>query len=107
MKKGNLNTSLLRGVQTYKGKSIEEVIEDSLENGVAIEKAAPIIYTEKKMGVIADYNVRTDRWEVAQAAREKVAASRLAKRTEAINNTSSEKSEEVGGPEPIQATENK
>ena len=37
-----------------------------------IEDGAPIIYTERKDGVNPAYNIRTDRWEIAQDAMEQV-----------------------------------
>ena len=35
-----------------------------------LEKGAPIIYTERKDGVLPAYDIRTDRWEIAQKAME-------------------------------------
>ena len=37
-----------------------------------IEDGAPIIYTERRDGVNPAYNIRTDRWEIAQNAMEQV-----------------------------------
>ena len=41
---------------------------------------APEIFTERKDGVISAYNIRTDRWEVAAEAMDKVSGSIQAKR---------------------------
>lgn len=52
----------------------------------------PIIYTEKKDGVLPEYDIRTDRFEVAIDAMDKInqsAASQIAKNkgeTEAVKN---------------------
>lgn len=42
------------------------------ENKDGIEEIAPMIYTEKKMGVMPGYDIRTDRFEVARIARAKI-----------------------------------
>lgn len=97
MKKGHINASPIKGIKTYKGQSIERMIEEATTQNTPIEKASPIIYTEKKEGVIADYDIRTDRWAIAQEAREKMTASRIAKRNEALKETlSPDKSEKEG-----------
>ena len=45
-----------------------------------IKDGAPIIYTDRKDGVQAGFNVRTDRFEVATEAMDKVSKSKIAKR---------------------------
>ena len=40
---------------------------------------APIIYTEKKDGVLPQYDVRTDKWDIAQSAMNLANASKIAK----------------------------
>ena len=45
-----------------------------------ITDGAPIIYTDREQGVLPDYNVRTDRWEIAENAMDKVNAAKFAKR---------------------------
>lgn len=54
------------------GEYIEEKVRRITENGEPIEDGAPIIYTERKDGVNPAYNIRTDRWEIAQNAMEQV-----------------------------------
>lgn len=51
-----------------KGESIEEKVRRIVETNEPIEDGAPLIYTPKESGVIAAYNIRTDRWEIAQDA---------------------------------------
>lgn len=50
------------------GESIEEKVRRVVETNEPIEDGAPLIYTPKEDGVIAAYNIRTDRWEIAQDA---------------------------------------
>ena len=57
---------------TKEGEYIEEKVRRITENGEPIEDGAPIIYTERKDGVNPAYNIRTDRWEIAQNAMEQV-----------------------------------
>ena len=45
-----------------------------------ITDGAPIIYTDREQGVLPAYNVRTDRWDIAENAMDKVNAAKMAKR---------------------------
>lgn len=62
------------------GESLEQKIERVVNNGEPITDGAPIIYTERKDGVLAGYDIRTDRFEVALDAMNKVAGAKIAKR---------------------------
>lgn len=59
-------------IKTKEGEYIEEKVRRITENNEPIEDGAPIIYTERKDGVNPAYNIRTDRWEIAQDAMEQV-----------------------------------
>lgn len=61
------------------GESIENKVRRITENNEPITDGAPIIYTKREDGVLPAYNIRTDRWEVAQAAMEAVNQANLAK----------------------------
>lgn len=58
----------LSGVQLYQAKSIEREMEEIITQKKPIENAAPLMYTEKKDGVIEDFDIRTDKWEAMQRA---------------------------------------
>lgn len=62
------------------GETIETKIERIVNNNEPITDGAPIIYMDRKEGVIPDYDIRTDRWEVAIDGMDVVAKSQLAKR---------------------------
>lgn len=47
-------------------------LQKIMEGKGSIDETAPIIYTEKRNGVLPDYNIRTDRFEVAREAKEKI-----------------------------------
>lgn len=61
------------------GESIENKVRRITENNEPITDGAPIIYTNRDHGVLPAYNIRTDRWDVAQAAMDAVNQANLAK----------------------------
>jgi hypothetical protein len=72
--------SALKGIEALEGEPIEHKVERILNNKEPISDGAPEIYTERKDGVGAAYNIRTDRWELAAEVMDKVAADVQAKR---------------------------
>lgn len=94
-------TSVSRNEAT-EGSSIEEKIERIVNNKEAITDGAPIIFTERNEGVLAAYNIRTDRFEIAIDGMDRVQKSYQAKRDEKANLKVVESSEK----EPAQASEN-
>ncbi|QCS36846.1 hypothetical protein [Tortoise microvirus 14] len=68
--------------KSYEGESIEEKCARVTQNKEPIKDAAPIIYQERKEGVLPGYDIRTDRFEIAIEAMDKVARSKEAKREE-------------------------
>ena len=61
------------------GETIETKVKRIVENNEPITDGAPIIYTNREDGVLPAYNIRTDRWEVAQEAMNAVNQANLAK----------------------------
>lgn len=61
------------------GESIENKVRRITENNEPITDGAPIIYTNREDGVLPAYNIRTDRWEVAQQAMDAINQANLAK----------------------------
>ena len=72
----------------YEGESIENKVNRILINKEPITDGAPLIYTKRADGVLPGYNIRTDRFDVAIEAMDKVSKSRLTKRMEYINKDS-------------------
>lgn len=64
---------------TFEGETIEDKVRRVVENKEPISDGAPIVYTEKKDGVLPQFNIRTDKWDIAMEAMDKVQASRIAK----------------------------
>lgn len=77
-KKGS--KSSLTSVEVVEGETIEEKVERIIHNNEPIKDGAPEIFTERKDGIIAAYNIKTDRWEIAAEAMDKISASIQAKR---------------------------
>lgn len=61
------------------GETIEQKINRVVNNKEPITDGAPIIHTERKAGVVAGYNPRTDKWEIALDAMDAVNKDRAAK----------------------------
>ena len=74
------NSTGLRVNNSLQGETIEEKMERIINNKEPIKDGAPLIFTERKEGIKASTNVRTDRWEVAIEATDKIAKSYTAKR---------------------------
>lgn len=72
--------------ETYEGESLEGKIERMLSNKEPMEGGSPEIFTERKDGVNAGYNIRTDRFEVAIEAKDGQARSIQARREERAKN---------------------
>ena len=64
--KSSLQTELTEG------ERLECKIERMTENNEPIGETAPLIYTPRKDGVIAAYDIRTDKWDIALNAMSKV-----------------------------------
>lgn len=78
--KARYNKSQLTSVEIVEGEPIEHKIERVVSNKEPITDGAPSIFTERKDGVVSAYNIRTDRWEIATDAMDKVSGSIQAKR---------------------------
>lgn len=71
--KPKLKSNKLKGTKPFEGNSIEREIEQWQVNGVPIQRSVTnMYYTQRKYGVVEETDIRTDKWEVAQNAMEKV-----------------------------------
>lgn len=73
-------TGRMISVESFEGEQIEEKIRRIVNNNEPITDGAPIIFTEKKDGVLPEYNIRTDRWDIALDAMNKIDMARKAKK---------------------------
>lgn len=60
----------IKKIDAYKGETIESKVRRLTENKEPIKDAAPLTYTQKKDGVLPQYNIRTDKWELVQSKME-------------------------------------
>ena len=67
-----IHTTPMNPIETFEGEFIEEKVARVVENKEPIEDGAPIIYTERKDGVLPAYNIRTDKWDIALTAMDQV-----------------------------------
>lgn len=77
------NKGRLKSIEIYEGESIETKCARILQNKEPITDTAPIIYTAKEDGVLPAYNIRTDRFDVAMDAYDKITRS-SAKKEQAV-----------------------
>ena len=70
----------------YEGQTIERMIEQAETQKQPIEAVSPMIYTPRKDGVRPEYDIRTDRFAIAQNAMDKVSGSYRAQRDEWIKS---------------------
>lgn len=83
--------------QTMVGETLENFIDRMTSTNQPIDATSPIIYTERKDGILPQYDIRTDRWEIAQETMSKAAASDRAKREERIKAAQSSHEPLKGG----------
>ena len=105
MKKTEYKPTFIGYIEPGEGQSIEIKCAKLIENNEPITDGAPIIYTEKKDGVRPEFDIRTDRWEIAQSAMDLANASKIAK-SKGIKNPEETKPEETK-PEETKPTETK
>jgi hypothetical protein len=70
---------IITNYEYQEGESIETKVKRITENKEPIKDGAPIIYTNREDGVLPAYNIRTDRWEIAQQAMDSINQANLAK----------------------------
>lgn len=75
--------STLKSVEVVEGETIETKVLRMMNNQEPITDAVQNIYTEKKEGVQAAYNIRTDRFEIAAEAMDVLTKTEIAKRENA------------------------
>lgn len=78
------NSTSLSVNNSIEGETIEEKIRRITETKEPISDGAKIIYTPRKDGVKPEYDIRTDRFDVAIEAMDKVNKTRIAKREERL-----------------------
>ena len=89
------NKIIMISSPSYEGESIEKKIRRIVGNNEPISDGAPIVYTEKKDGVLPQYDIRTDKWAIALEAMDKVQGARIAKSKEYLKKAEEKAGEEA------------
>lgn len=95
-------TTSIRINNSVEGETIETKIMRITQNREPIKDGAPIIFQERKEGVNPAYDIRTDRFEVAIDAMDKVAKAYAAKRENKADMKIIKNDQKDGGAESIQ-----
>lgn len=75
MKTARMNsTGNIIPVKIYTAESIETKVRRIMDENEPITDGAPIIYTPFEEGVKPEYNIRTDRWQIAIEAMDKISS---------------------------------
>lgn len=78
-------TTILRTTSTV-GETIEQKMARIIYNNEPITDGAPLIYTDYKDDVEPQYDVRTDKMDVAMMSKDKVSRQELARRKDLLND---------------------
>lgn len=87
MRKKIENRTSLQVYNTLEGETIEMKIERITNNGEPIEDIAPVIYQPRSEGVRPEYDIRTDRFEIAIDAMGAVEKSMITRRKEYLEKS--------------------
>lgn len=79
MKRKKYKPTFIGDVEPFEGEPIEKKVAKLIENNEPITDGAPIIYTEKKDGVLPQFDIRTDKWNIAQSAMDLANANKIVK----------------------------
>lgn len=93
--------------KSKQGETIEQKIERIVNNKEPIKDGAPLLYTERKEGIKASTNIRTDRWEIAVEASNKIAKSYKARREERGLTAKDKSREPVKKDDKVESTQGK
>lgn len=77
-----LNKTGLETNKSYEAEPLEAKLRKITETKEPIGMEADMIYTERKQGVEPAYDIRTDRWEIAQMHMGEITKGFIAKRDE-------------------------
>lgn len=103
-KKQQPTKTTLKVNNSYEGETIEKKINRIVNNKEPIKDGAPVIYTDRKDGVRPEYDIRSDRFEIALEATDHIAKTHLAKRQEFHDSLIKKNESKDSGAEPTQGT---
>lgn len=71
--------SIIKRATIMEGETIEQKVARLVSNNEPITDGTPLIFTERNEGVKAEYNPRTDKWDIAVDGMDVATRARLAK----------------------------
>lgn len=86
MKRAIRKKTVLKINNSVEGENIETVVLRITTTKEPIGESAEIIYTERKDGVLPQYDIRTDRFDVALDAMERYSGAKRAKRLQTMED---------------------
>lgn len=103
-----INRTMIELNDSIEGETIEQKVMRITENNEPIEDGAPIIFTDRKDGVLPAYDVRTDRFEIAIEGMDYVAKSNFARRKDYLTSKEEDKTKTdgEGGETPVNTSDN-
>ena len=103
--KTKVKKTTLKKYEVLEGETIEMKVRRIVHNKEPITDGAPIVFTDRKDGVLPLYDIRTDRFELAVDATDTMTKSHLANRENRhAQVVEMNPKQGNGGAEPIQAT---
>ena len=81
-KKQQILETTLEINECVEGEYLETRLERIIEGKEPITEGTPLIFTERKDGVQPQYDIRTDKWEIAVAASDVIDKTYKAQRAE-------------------------
>lgn len=109
-KQNRMQETSIKRNEGREGETIETKIERIVNNNEPIKDGAKITFTERKDGVKPEFNIRTDRFEIALEAMDKVSKTHIAKRDERMKpkekdeKENNETNKKIVGDEPAHST---
>ena len=91
------NNEYLKTTKSFEGQSLEEKVFNAVNSKAPIEAVAPMVYTERKDGILPETNIRTDKWEVAQEAMTVISQGIQERRAKRILEKGADKPNSGGG----------
>lgn len=109
IKKIRVNSFPKRTDEDTIGEEITTKVRRILDENEPLTDGAPLIYTPKERGVVPEYNIRTDKWQIAMGAMDRVSEFKLSeymkKNDNLTNNTMDESSNDAGTTNPTNQTD--
>lgn len=105
-KKTPANITTMKVNKSFEGESIEQKLNRIISNKEPIKDTMPMVYTDRRDGVVPEFDPRRDKFEEMIDARDTVTKNQLAKRNtpDKSQDIKPDEKKDDGKPESTQAT---